>query len=105
MYLALLQYCSVVDPQSDSTRYSIGFGRADWSLTETGRAYQHSHPAYTPEDMMLAEGAFRPGGAELLWTPKTIALAAGALLVTYIVGFVMWTAGFGFLVAARDAAG
>jgi hypothetical protein len=101
-YFALLDYCTVVDPQSETTRYWTGFGLSDWSLTAIGKAYKHTHPTYTPEDMMLAEKAFRPDGPSAIWKGWSIALASGILLVLYFLAFVLWAVGFASFAAARS---
>jgi len=97
LYALLLQWCSVVDPQNERARFQIGFGMTDWSLTPLGLSLKSKYPLFTARDMLLAVAGFHDGGAELLWKVWTVYLAGLLLIVSYLVAFVFWVLGFGFL--------
>jgi hypothetical protein len=103
VYVLLLRYCTVLEPQHYSQRFQLGFWKFNWSLTEEGLKLKQHVPFAPLEDWMMSEGAFRQGGPEIIWKAWSIATAGYALVFTYMAGFVLWTFGFSFL--ARRATG
>jgi hypothetical protein len=97
VYILLLRYCTVLEPQSYSQRFQIGFWKFDWSLTKAGILLKHQSPLAPVEDWMLREGAFTQGGAEIIWRAWSVVVAGCALVLTYMAGFVFWTVGFATL--------
>jgi hypothetical protein len=97
VYVLLLRYCTVLEPQHYLQRFQIGFWKFNWSLTEVGLHLKHNMPFAPLEDWMLREGAFRQGGPEIIWQPWSVITAGCAQLMTYMAGFVLWTAGFSVL--------
>jgi len=93
----LLRYCTVLEPQSYKERFQVGFWKCDRSLTEVGLHLKRNIPSATLVDWMLIEGAFRPGGPEIIWNPWSIINAGILALLTYMAGFVLWTTGFSLL--------
>jgi hypothetical protein len=100
IYLVLLRLCTVTDPRGES-RFQIGFGRIDWSLTDDGRNWKAENPTATVEDWMSAARAFRPGGPELIWKPWTIYVSGVLMIITYILTFVLWTSGWSMIARQR----
>lgn len=98
VYVLLLRYCTVLEPQSYSQRFQIGFWKFDWSLTEAGMLLKRQAPLAPVEDWMLQEGAFTQGGSEIIWHAWSVMIAGCAMVLTYMVGFVFWTIGFTTLV-------
>lgn len=96
-YMILLRYCTVLEPQSYSQRFQVGFWKFDWSLTEAGILLKHQLPLAPIEEWMLREGAFIQGGPEIIWHAWSIVAAGCALVLTYMAGFVLWTVGFATL--------
>jgi len=97
VYVLLLRYCTVLEPQTYEQRFQVGFWKFDWSLTEVGLNLKRKIPSAPLEDWMLREGAFRPGGSEIIWTQWSITTAGLLLVVTYMASFVLWTVGFSLL--------
>jgi len=97
IYVLLIRYCTVFEPQEYEQRFQVGFCKFDWSLTEVGLKLKHKMPLAPLEDWLLTEGAFRSGGPELIWTSWSIATAGSLLVFTYMAGFVLWTVGFSLL--------
>jgi hypothetical protein len=96
-YGVALSQWTVFEPQHYQTRFQIGFGLADWSLTSVGLSDKKEIPAPTPEQLMMAEAAFSPEGAEKIWSAWSITSAGALLLAFYCLGFVLWTSGFAWL--------
>lgn len=96
-YVLLLRYCTVLDPQSYTHRFQVGFWKFDWSLTEIGISLKQKMRYAPIEDWMLREGSFTQGGPETIWLAWSITAAGCAMVLTYISGFVLWTAGFAAL--------
>src|SRR5690348_18171386 len=61
VHSAFLQQWTVPDPRSGAQRFSIGFGLAEWSLTEHGKALAAQENTTTPDYLMMADAAFHPG--------------------------------------------
>jgi multisubunit Na+/H+ antiporter MnhB subunit len=97
VYVLLLRYCTVLDPQNYSQRFQIGFWKFDWSLTEAGLTLKRNIPLAPLEDWMMREGAFRQGGPEIIWQAWSVVTAGCILVFTYMAGFVLWTVGFSFI--------
>lgn len=96
-YVLLLRYCTVLEPQEYLQRFQVGFWKFDWCLTDAGLNLKRNIPLAPLEDWMLSESAFRQGGPEIIWQAWSIVTAGFALILTYIVGFVLWTIGFSLL--------
>jgi hypothetical protein len=101
LYVLLIRYCTVLEPQSYSQRFQIGFWKFDWSLTEAGLALKHQLPLATVEDWMLREGAFTQGGPEIIWRAWSVITAGCLLVIIYMAGFLFWTVGFATLAMHR----
>jgi hypothetical protein len=97
IYVILLRFCTVLEPQSYEQRFQVGFYKFDFSLTEVGLNLKHKTPSAPIEDWILSEGAFRPGGPEIIWRPWSITIAGLLLVFIYMLGFVLWTVGFSLL--------
>lgn len=100
-YVLLLQFTSVASPQGGVARYQIGFGTADWSLTERGRHWKEKDPNVTPLKILMNEASFSQELVGELWQTWTIYLAGSCLIVVYFVGFLLWTIGFAVLAKHR----
>jgi hypothetical protein len=98
VYFAALEQWTVSDPRSGS-RFSIGFGMADWSLTEHGRALIEREKVSTPVELMMADAAFAEGAPQRLWKNWAIVLTSAVLALTFLSSLVLWAAGFGWLAA------
>ena len=97
LYVVLLRYCTVLEPQTYKQRFQVGFWKLESSLTQVGLNLKREIPAAPLEDWMLRESAFRPGGPEIIWTEWSITIAGFLLVFTYMAGFVIWTAAFSLL--------
>jgi hypothetical protein len=102
VYVLLLHYCTVMDPQKGTVRFQIGFGTAPWSLTESGRKLALALSNPSPDDLMMAEGAYVPGGPETIWSAWSTLVAGMALILSYMAAFIAWTTGFGLLIRHRN---
>jgi amino acid transporter len=100
-YLTALNLWTVPDLQGKDVRYQIGFRTATWSLTNAGRLDLEKQPAATPEDLMLTEAAYHPGGPTIIWSAWSIVATGLLSLVLYLAGFVLWTAGFAVLARSQ----
>ena len=94
--MIILQYCSIIDTQTQE-RFQVGFWKCDWSLTQVGLKLKQENLSDTPQVWVLIEAAFQPGGPEKIWKPWSIISAGILMLITYMAGFVLWTAGFSLL--------
>lgn len=97
VYVLLLRYCTILDPQSYSQRFQIGFWKFDWSLTDIGISLKSQAPLAPVDNWMLREGAFTQGGPEIIWRAWSVVAAGCAMILTYMMGFVFWTLGFASL--------
>lgn len=93
IYLILLHFCTVVDPQG-KYRWQIGFGRCEWGLTKEALEYKQEYPTTIAKDWMLDFKAYRHGGPEVIWVPWTIYFSGGLMLLVYWVSFILWTMGW-----------
>lgn len=100
LYAAMTNLTTVVEPQTGSVRFQVGFGLADWSLTPTGLDAKKMNPTFTAEDLMMAYGAYVAHGPEKLWKEWTINLAGVVMILIYLATFGLWTTAFGLL--AKD---
>jgi hypothetical protein len=101
VYNMLLNELTVLEPQTYKTRFQVGFGRAEWSLTDVGRAMVREHPLWTPEQLMLGAGAFQSNtGAMLVWQPWSVRIAGLVLVGVYFPLFVSWI--MAVAIAARE---
>ncbi len=87
----LLRFTTVLEPQRDEIRFQIGFGLADWTLTEHGRQLVRAHPNLTERQLILADGGFIPGGPERIWTGWSVYTAGSLLIVLYLGALIAWT--------------
>lgn len=101
-YLILTQLCTVLEPQKQKVRFQIGFGRADWTLTEEGRRVKAALPGEPVTRWMLSKGAFKRGGPETIWKPWSIYLAGGLMVASFFLMFGFWT--FGWSLMAKHKA-
>lgn len=76
---------TVTGPGADNIGYQVGFGVADWSLTEAGRSIKNSFHDATPYTMIDGMAAFSPTEITKIWTPLSISLAGSLTWVTYFV--------------------
>lgn len=97
VYSLFLAFTTVVGPGEHGSRYQIGFGLAQFSLTDTAKADLKDNPTLQPKDLMMYEAAFDQDRVAILWQTWSIYLAAAILIVLYFAGFVLWTAGFALL--------
>lgn len=102
-YSLLLNFTTVVGPGVDGTRYQIGFGRAEFSLTEVGNAYVKHNPTLQPKQLMMNEAAFDQDRVPILWKTWLIYAAGLLLIVVYFFGFLCWTIGFALLAKHQRA--
>lgn len=100
VYMWLLNYCTVLEPQNYSERFQVGFGKHDWSLTQAGLELKHEFPLAPLKDWMMTEGAFRQGGPDIIWKSWSVIAAGSLLACIYIISFSLWTFGFAFLAIA-----
>ena len=77
--------------------YQIGFGRADFSLSEPGLKIKQGKPTATKQELLLRGPGFRRGGPHIVWRSWSIYLAGSLLIVLYIATFLFWSVGFTFL--------
>lgn len=89
-FIFLLRLTTVREPQKSETRYQIGFGTAEWNLTELGQKMKRSRPNDTVVAWMEMNGAFSDDGPEKLWQPWAISLAGVSLVALYLLIFVCW---------------
>ena len=100
-FLLTLRAWTVQDPQQGTT-YQIGYRTAEWTLTTAGLTDLKNKPSATPEDLMLMEAAFYPGGPAKIWVSWSIYTAGLLVLLFYLLGFILWAAAFATLaVVAR----
>jgi hypothetical protein len=95
-YVSLLNWVTVPAPVETGVdrRYQIGFGLSDFSLTDRAKAaLKTGADGVTSEDLMLMNGAFRPGGPQLLWKPWTITLARALLSAVFLLAYFLWSFG------------
>lgn len=101
VYSVLLQYTTVQQhKREERSRYQIGFYTFDWSLKDA--EYQkgklkEAGKKFTAENLMMANGAFRPGGPETVWKLWTIICSGFLLVFVFISSFFSWTYGFAIL--------
>jgi hypothetical protein len=100
LYVLLFQFTTISAPSGK--RLQIGFGRANWSLTDGGKTWVRTQPSITVVEMVENEAAFDQGRLTILWTTWSIYTAGGLLILLYFVGFVCWTKGFAIL-AKQDS--
>ena len=86
---------------SSDKHLQIGFGRANWSLTDAGKNWVQAQPSITVLEMVKNEAAFDQDRLAILWTTWSIYSAGGSLILLYFSGFILWTIGFAIL-AKRD---
>lgn len=96
VYLVLLRICTTVD-RRDNKRYQIGFYKYEWSLTDEGVDVKTLHPNETPQDWMMDDALFRPGGPNVIWKSETIILSGIIMIVIFMCTFVLWTFGWALL--------
>src|SRR5436305_9386084 len=72
-YAIVLPQWTVLEPQERRSRFQVGFGLADWSLTtRVGLPDKQKNPDATPETLMMIETAFSPQGPEKIWKAWSI---------------------------------
>lgn len=94
-YSFVIQWVTVTSPSESGAehRYQIGFGMQDFSLTAEAKAARREQSLQTPQELMLAFGAFQPGGAELIWREWTIVSAALLLSCLFVLTYLSWAYG------------
>lgn len=80
---------------SDASIRQIGFGRAEWSLTNDARQLMSEPPEgldiRTTGDLMLAFGVWGGiGQVTDVWTPPTVIAAGSILIALFVVSFLLW---------------
>ncbi len=87
-------------------RIQAGFDTRDWSLTPEARSFLEGEDANmrTPEELMLAFGAFDKGETYLVWASWTIFAAGLLLIVFHVLGVRLLVAGLLGLARARRRA-
>lgn len=96
-YILLFQYTTVVISPSDNQRLQIGFGTAEWTLTQTGREAKQRRPTLTASELLRNEADFAQERVPRLWQNWSIYAAGFGLIVLYLPGFLLWTTGFSIL--------
>jgi hypothetical protein len=106
-YILLFQFTTIKlrPPFSQTERIQIGFGKAEWSLTEAGRKWTRDQPTITVYQMVENEAAFEQRRVEKLWQTWSIYCAGLTLIVLFFLGFLSWTAGFALLANHKRRAG
>ena len=100
LYGVLLRYTTVQHSKREGPRYQVGFHTFDWSLKEPQAIRGLSKEVgkdLTAEELMMAYGAFKPGGPEKVWKFWTIIVAGVLLVIVFVSGFISWTYGFAIL--------
>jgi hypothetical protein len=95
IYISLLNWVTVPAPPETGIvqRFQIGFGFARFSLTPEGLKLLDTMPDITPEFAMLAKGAFRPGGTQLIWKAWTITASWLMLSCVFFLAYLAWSFG------------
>ena len=93
-YLVLLDFCTV---EARGVRFPIGFGTADWSLTERGRALKADDPAASAAELMLKDSAYSLEGVRRLWRTWAIYLSGITMVILFFMIVVTWVAGYSLL--------
>jgi len=102
VYVLLLHWCTVVDPQKGQ-RFQIGFGIANWTLTEQGVMLKEKFPDMkTPLGLMMIKGAFEQGRPELIWRSWSIYVAGTFMIISYTCAFIIWV--FAWSILAKQKA-
>lgn len=101
-YVLLLQFTTVTGPEG--TRYQIGFGTADWSLTDHGRQWKQSNPAVTAEQLLMYEGLAQDR-VSIIWAISSVYVSGSLVILLYFLGFICWTLGFALLAKHRAPSG
>ncbi len=99
-YGVMLDLTTVTAPADFQTeeRFQIGFGMADWSLTDTAKDLVKTRGLDTKEQIMLAvQGYTDTDAVKLAWHWWSVRLAQAILLMLFTVGFLLWTHGFALL--------
>lgn len=96
-YILLLQFTGLPIPPEKEKRVQIGFGTANWSLTDVGRKWKSEHPAWTAEEIAEREAAFDQGRVFIVWNTWSVYCAGLGLIILYFVAFALWGSGFAIL--------
>lgn len=91
VYSVLLNLWSVVDPQTERVRFQIGFGLADWSLTDLGRRVKSQFPSLTAAQLLMTDKGFHMGGSTGIWERWSVYSAGFLLIGLYLAAFISWT--------------
>jgi uncharacterized membrane protein HdeD (DUF308 family) len=97
VYIVLLQFTTLRIPPDKEKRVQTGFGTANWSLTESGKAWKQKFPEMTAEEMASREAAFVPERVSILWQTWSVYVSGILLIALYLLGFALWTSGFAIL--------
>ena len=103
LYITCFRLCTVEDPRGES-RYQIGFGKFDWSLTDEGRQWKKNNPTQSTKDWLLSAAAFKDDGPELFWQPWSIILAGVLMIVLFMLTFLSWTFAWALLAKQKQLA-
>jgi hypothetical protein len=82
------------------TKYQIGFGMSDFSLTAEAKSKRDMLDLRTSQDLMLAMGGFSEGGRQKIWKEWSIAMAGALLMLLFLAAFLLWAHGIGLLARA-----
>jgi hypothetical protein len=98
LYVITFQAWTILEPQKNEIRFQIGFGKAEWSLTEgIGKDLKKEFPYGPVTEWALNERAFDQERVELIWKPWTIYFAGVLLILIYFSSFILWTIGFALM--------
>jgi hypothetical protein len=93
----MLQFTTLPIPPEKDKRVQIGFGTANWSLTDVGKKWTTDHPSITAEEIAAREAAFDQGRVFIVWPTWSVYLAGTCLILLYFIAFGLWTSGFAIL--------
>lgn len=99
LLMFLFRWTTVLTPRGD--RIQIGFGLAEWGLTEFAKQVLSQNPAVTPIELILRTGGLAQGGIDKLWRWWAVALAGSLTLAIFLATFVSWCLGWSLLAKQR----
>lgn len=95
-YFFLLDSTTAVLPGRACQRLQIGFGMAEWSLTDKAQKMAARGEVATPIDLLQSISAWGGGGqAQEMWKQWSIWLAAAILHTIFLLAVIGWGCGLG----------
>jgi len=91
-YTAGLKYLTATAPAPREGRAQIGWYKSDWSLTDKGMEMKAQYPDEPVIKWMMMVGW--NDAPEVLWTPASVLISGGLLVLLFFSGFVMWATGW-----------